>query len=140
MAAKIHANPQEIETAFYAALEASDLEAMMAVWSEDEEIVCVHPGGPRLIGYHAVRESWRLVFAAGERLNLRVIPQSVVTTPFAVISHVLELVGQQDEPQRFAPIAATNIYVRGLLGWRLVAHHASALPPGSLIDTPKVLH
>lgn len=140
MAAKIHADPMEIEAAFYAALEAGDLESMMATWSEDEEIICVHPGGPRLVGYHAVRESWRLVFAAGGRLNLRVISQSVVTTPFAVISHVLELVGQQDEPQRFTPVAATNVYVRGPLGWRMVTHHASALPPDTLFDPPKVLH
>jgi ketosteroid isomerase-like protein len=140
MSSKIHSSPQDIEAAFYAALEAADLEAMMAVWSEDEEIICVHPGGPRLVGYRAVRESWRQIFSSGERLNLRVIPQGTVTTPFAIISHVLELVGQQSDEQRYAPIAATNVYVRGPLGWRMVAHHASVLPPGSLADTPKVLH
>lgn len=140
MSSKIHSSPQDIEAAFYAALETADLEAMMAIWSEDEEIICVHPGGPRLIGYRAVRESWRQLFASGEHLALRIIPQGAVTTPFAIISHVLELIGQQGDEQRYAPIAATNVYVRGPLGWRMVAHHASAMPPGSLIDTPKVLH
>ena len=48
MPAKIFPTPQDAESAFYEALERADLEQMMAVWSEDEEIVCVHPGGPRL--------------------------------------------------------------------------------------------
>ena len=32
------------------ALERSDLDAMMEVWADDEEVVCVHPGGPRVVG------------------------------------------------------------------------------------------
>ena len=39
---------QDAENAFYEALEHGDLEGMMAVWAEDEEIICVHPTGPRL--------------------------------------------------------------------------------------------
>ena len=35
----------------------------MAVWAEDEEVWCVHPGGPRLSGIDKVRESWRRIFA-----------------------------------------------------------------------------
>ena len=42
---------QDAENAFYDALERADLDAMMAVWAEDEEIVCVHPTGPRLAGH-----------------------------------------------------------------------------------------
>jgi hypothetical protein len=40
---------------------------MMAVWSEDEEVVCVHPGSIRLIGLSAIRESWRQLFESGTR-------------------------------------------------------------------------
>ena len=42
---------QDAEAAFYEAFETGDLEAMMNVWAEDEEIVCVHPGEARLVGY-----------------------------------------------------------------------------------------
>ena len=52
----LYTTPQDAEAAFYDALERADLEAMMGVWAEDEEIVCVLPGGPRLAGYSAVRE------------------------------------------------------------------------------------
>jgi hypothetical protein len=35
----IFTSPQEVETAFYEALERGDLEAMMTVWAEDEDII-----------------------------------------------------------------------------------------------------
>ena len=57
--------------AFYQAFEAKDLDAMMATWAEDEEIVCVHPGGTRLVGYDAVRPGWEQLFAGDARLTFR---------------------------------------------------------------------
>ena len=51
----IYTTPTDAALAFYQAFEAKDLDAMMATWAEDEEIVCVHPGGTRLVGYDAVR-------------------------------------------------------------------------------------
>ena len=63
----IYTTPQQAEAAFYEALERADLEAMMAVWAEDEEIICIHPGGARLAGYAAVREGWREVIAGGRK-------------------------------------------------------------------------
>ena len=62
---KIFPTAQDAENAFYEALERGDLEGMMAVWAEDEEIVCVHPGGPRLSGQDQVRESWAQIFSGG---------------------------------------------------------------------------
>ena len=58
MTGKIFPTAQDAESAFYEALERCDLEGMMAVWSEDDEIVCVHPAGARLTGQDEVRESW----------------------------------------------------------------------------------
>jgi ketosteroid isomerase-like protein len=51
----------ETETAFYDALNRADLDALMAQWADDDEIVCVHPGGPRLIGHAAIRASWQAI-------------------------------------------------------------------------------
>lgn len=143
---KIFATPQDVETAFYEALEKSDLEGMMAVWAEDDEIVCVHPGGPRLIGYAMIREAWRRIFEPGTRLRIELGRQSTVATPFAVLVSLIEHIRIKDQEGTTAPVAATNVFVRGALGWRLVAHHASAVPPNSLDaldatnDAPKVLH
>lgn len=137
---KIFASAQDVETAFYEALERGDIEAMMTVWAEDEEVVCVHPGGPRLVGYTTVREAWQRIFANGRKLQVRLSQQTTVTTPFAVLSTLLEHITSTDDGKLGAPVAATNIYVRGALGWRMVAHHASPVPPNSVGEEPRILH
>ncbi|NBU89623.1 MAG: DUF4440 domain-containing protein, partial [Betaproteobacteria bacterium] len=50
-------SPEDIEQQFYEALQQGDIERLMAVWADDDEIVCVHPGGPRVIGHAAIRAS-----------------------------------------------------------------------------------
>ena len=47
-AAALHASPEDCEAQFYEALRDGDLERVMAVWADDDEIVCVHPGGARV--------------------------------------------------------------------------------------------
>ena len=137
---KIFASPQDVEAAFYEALERCDIEAMMAVWAEDEEVVCVQPGGPRLVGYTMIREAWQRIFASGHKLRVRVSQQTAVTTPFATVSTLLEHISTQDDQNLSAPVVATNVYVRGALGWRMVAHHASPVPPNSVAEAPRTLH
>jgi len=136
----IFATALDAEAAFYEALERGDLEAMMSVWAEDEEIVCILPAGPRLTGYTTVREAWRRLFESGPRLHLRVSHQSVSQNPFTVVHNNIEELTMAGEEQPSAVVVATNIYIRGPLGWRLIAHHASPAPPDSLGDVPKVLH
>ena len=58
-------NPEDIEAQFYEALQRGDIDKLMAVWSDDDEIVCVHPGGPRLIGAAAIRASFEGIFSNG---------------------------------------------------------------------------
>jgi hypothetical protein len=52
----------------------------------------------------------------------------------------LEHISNRGEEKLSAPVAATNVYVRGALGWRMVAHHASPVPPNSIPDAPRTLH
>jgi ketosteroid isomerase-like protein len=135
----IFTSPQEVETAFYEALERGDLEAMMNVWSEDDEIVCVHPGGARLAGYALVRETWQRIFT-GSRLKVQLLALSTVHGPFSAVHSVIEQIGVVGEKHLSAPVVATNVYVRGALGWRMIVHHASPVPPSSVGDAPQVLH
>ena len=72
MSTKIFPTAQDAQNAFYEALERCDLEGMMAVWSEDEDIVCVHPAGQRLAGQAEVREVWRQMFAGGPNMRVRI--------------------------------------------------------------------
>ena len=137
---KIFPRPQDVEAAFYEALERCDIDAMMAVWAEDEDVVCVHPGGSLLVGYAMIREAWQHVFANGRRLRVRLSEQTAVTTPFAMVSTLVEHIATLDDENVSAPVAATNVYVRGALGWRMVAHHASSVPPSSIAEAPRILH
>jgi len=136
----IFTSPQEVETAFYEALERGDLDAMMTVWSEDDEIVCVHPGGPRLAGYALVREGWNRIFGGGTRLKVQLLALSTVHGPFAAVHSVIEQIAVVGQKHLAAPVVATNVYVRGALGWRMIVHHASPVPPNSIGDAPQVLH
>jgi ketosteroid isomerase-like protein len=136
----IFATALDAEAAFYEAIERCDLEAMMSVWAEDEEIVCILPTGPRLAGYATVREAWRRLFDGGTRLNLRVSNQSVTLNPFTAVHSNVEELTVVGEERPAAAIVATNVYVRGPLGWRLLVHHASPAPPDSIGEIPKILH
>ncbi len=136
----IFTSPQEAEFAFYDALEKGDLEAMMAVWSEDEEIICIHPGGQRLAGYAVVREGWRHIFAGGKRLKVQLLALSTVHSPFAAVHSVIEQLSIVGDRQLPAPVVATNVYTRGAFGWRMIVHHASPVPPASIGDAPQTVH
>lgn len=137
---RIFATAQDAEAAFYEALEQCDTDAMMAVWAEDEDVTCIHPGGPRLVGYATIREAWRSIFSNGMRLKLRLSQTTSVSTPFAVITTVLEHFSTPNDQSVAAPIVATNVYVRGAAGWRMVAHHASPMPPMDSGADPRILH
>ncbi len=132
--------PQDAEAAFYDALAHADLEAMMAVWAEDEEIVCVLPGGARLVGYAAVREAWRRVFASGRQLSIALSNQVYLSGMLLSVHSLHEHLGFSGGEGQTAPVVVTNVYVRGALGWRLLAHHASPAPPEMPSETAKILH
>jgi ketosteroid isomerase-like protein len=137
------AAPDEIEQQFYEALQRGDIERLMAVWSDDEEISCVHPGGPRVVGAAAIRSAFEAVFANG---SINVHPEKVrrLQTLTSAVHSVLEHIQiMTTEGPQSAWVVATNVYLKGAQGWRLVAHHAS---PGSprevqeIVETASVLH
>uniref|UniRef100_UPI00374DA8B9 YybH family protein n=1 Tax=Rhodoferax sp. TaxID=50421 RepID=UPI00374DA8B9 len=73
-AAAMGGSADEIEASFYEALQAGDIEKLMACWADEDEIVCVHPGGPRLLGLGAIRSAFDAIFSNG---SIRVQPQAV---------------------------------------------------------------
>ncbi|MBR0568528.1 nuclear transport factor 2 family protein [Azoarcus sp. L1K30] len=143
MSDTVFTTPADAEAAFYDALARADLETMMSVWSADDEVVCVHPNGPRIVGLAAVRELWRQIFASGMRLSVRTSHTVVSETLVLAVHNVLEEVAEAGSEPAGPPIVATNVYARGGNGWRMVMHHASPTP--NLMDiqvqgTPRVVH
>ena len=147
MSTKIFPTAQDAENAFYEALERADLEAMMAVWSEDEEIVCVHPAGQRLAGQAQVRAAWRQMFAGGPSMRVQLVQQVVVAGIMVAVHSVHEIITVTGEQRARPPMVATNVYLRTPAGWRMIAHHASPAAGEQAPDpapaeqaTPKILH
>jgi ketosteroid isomerase-like protein len=143
----LFATPQDAESAFYEALTKADLDAMMAVWADDDDIFCVHPNGARLSGVERVRESWRQIFASGQTLRFQLREQQQVQGMMLSVHSVYETITVAGEPRPRAPVIATNVYLRTERGWRMVAHHASPAPATAAADpeprraaAPKTLH
>jgi ketosteroid isomerase-like protein len=136
----IFTSPHDAAIAFYRAFEARDIEAMMSAWAEDEDIVCVHPGGKRLVGYDAVRAGWEQLFAGDGKLSFRLDEIVVIETVGLALQSALEHVTIGDDPKAGGIAIATNVFLRTLSGWRMVVHHASAAPAMTLARPTKPLH
>jgi ketosteroid isomerase-like protein len=147
MRTALFANPQDAESAFYEALTKCDLEAMMAVWADDDDIYCVHPSGARISGVEQVRESWRRIFASGQTLRFQLREQHHVQGMMLSVHSVYEYITVANETRPRGPVIATNVYLRTERGWRMVAHHASPAPATAAAEPeprraapPKTLH
>jgi uncharacterized protein (TIGR02246 family) len=141
--AALLASPDDVEAQFYEALQQADLDKLMAVWADDDEVACVHPGGPRVSGLAAIRASFEAIFANGA---IPLQPQGVrrLQALGCAVHHLVEHVGIVGaQGRRGAWVLATNVYVKTAQGWRMVVHHAS---PGSepaepaAGETPSTLH
>ena len=142
-AANLEGNADDVEAAFYDALQTGDIEKLMACWADEDEIVCIHPGGPRIVGATAIRATFEAMFSNG---SVRAWPERARKTLGAgsAVHNVLEKVEVLGaEGPASAWVIATNVYHKTAQGWRLVAHHAS---PGTeseiqeVSGAPPVLH
>jgi ketosteroid isomerase-like protein len=135
---------QDAENAFYDSLERGDLDLMMAVWAEDEEIVCVHPAGGRIAGQEQVRDSWRRMFASGQRLQIKIAQRVTLSGMMVEVRSVHEVITIVGDEAARPPMVATNVYLRTAAGWRMVVHHASPAPEAAAEEVPpeppKLLH
>lgn len=146
LAAALAGSADDVEAQFYQALQRGDIDKLMALWADDDEIFCVHPGGPRLIGAAAIRASFEAIFASGGGIPVQ--PEQVhrISMLGAALHHLVELVtvagvGQSTQT---AWVVVSNFYVKTAPGWRLAAHHASPAlghpPPTTGGDSPSTLH
>ena len=143
----IYSSPQDAEEAFYTALQRADLDAMMEVWSADEEVSCIHPNGARIVGYEQVRENWAQIFGSGQRLQVHLSEQVVVSGVMFTLHSLQENIRVLSGPNEGSSnlVIATNAYLRSAGGWRMVLHHASHAPAQVVrrdvpLEAPKILH
>ena len=142
-AATVGGTADATETQFYEALQTGDIEKLMRCWADEDDIVCVHPGGPRLVGSASIRAAFEAMFANG---TIAARPEHVckVESLTSAMHNVIERIAllTTDGTQE-AVVVATNVYQRTAQGWRMVAHHASPGTPNApaeVSSSPSVLH
>jgi ketosteroid isomerase-like protein len=133
---------KDAQKAFYEAIERADLAQMMAIWSEDEDIICIHPGGVRHTGFADVRESWRQIFLHGAQLKFSLVADNTYSGRMVSIHNVCEQITHAAGAHPPASVITTNIFVLSGDGWQMLMHHASPIPEERLQEqsSPSVLH
>jgi ketosteroid isomerase-like protein len=133
----------ETEASFYEALQSGDLERLMACWADEDEVICIHPGSPRLVGLGAVRAAFEMALSNGA-VRIQVEALRKIESMTSAVHSVRERIDILTSEGSVEAVAmATNVYFKTAQGWRMVAHHVSA--GGShdsedISDTPHVLH
>jgi uncharacterized protein (TIGR02246 family) len=145
MSTALFTSPQDAEQAFYDAFQRADLDAMMAVWAEDDEVYCVHPGGARLAGLERIRESFRQIFGSGATMRFQLRGLQQLRGAMLAVHSVYEAIAIIGERRPANAVIATNVYANIGGGWRMIAHHASPVaggeaPAAASEPPPGVLH
>ncbi|MGW1637606.1 nuclear transport factor 2 family protein [Streptomyces lavendulae] len=123
---------EEVNAAFYEAMERGDFDALSALWLEDE-ISCVHPGWPVLSGRGEVLRSYALIMSHTEYIQFFLTDTKVALIGDTALVTCTENIlsgGPSEEAGELGPlvgqlVVATNVFRRTPGGWRLWSHHGS---------------
>ena len=73
--------PQDAEDAYYDAIEEKDLEALMAVWEDSEEVLCLLPMIAAQGGRDGVRKLWEPLMQGDLSLDIQTRHLAWIETP-----------------------------------------------------------
>jgi len=120
----------------YAAFELADIDRMDAVWDSDDDVQCVHPGWPPLVGRTRVLRSWSVLMANTSYIQFFLTDVAtavhgdvaIVTCQENILTGIEDPAAGLGGGQR---VATTNVFRRRDGGWRLWLHHASPVVEAS---------
>ena len=121
---------------FYAAFADCDFEAMSALWAEDSDVTCIHPGWAVLSERDQVLESWGAILTNPDNPDIACVRPMVHWFGETACVTCYEVVGN-------AILAATNIFVLERARWRMVHHQAgptAGLPEEDPAQTSDSVH
>jgi ketosteroid isomerase-like protein len=122
--------PQEAEDAFYDALDEGDLKKMLSVWAEADDICCLLPMHPMILGREGVTDVFTQLFSQGHGVSLSIAHLGWIETDNIAIHQVEETI--EDPPadrHTPPPFYGTNIFRKDNTGWRLIVHLNAPTPP-----------
>jgi ketosteroid isomerase-like protein len=112
--------------AYYKAFASGDFGAMSRVWADDN-VSCIHPGWPTLIGRRAILGSYRQIFNNPNQDRIEPRNETVMLAGGEARVLCVEFVGG-------TALAATNLFRRVDDAWRMTHHQAS--PIAALVEEP----
>jgi uncharacterized protein (TIGR02246 family) len=130
-------SPQDAEDAYYDAIDDRDLEAMMSVWEESDETLCLLPMLPAQRGRDAIRQCWQPFLQGEMQLDIEIQHLSWIEHGDIAIHLIEERVkvpGQADSQS----VYASNVFRKGGEGWRLLMHQNSPTPPPAGLQMPEM--
>ena len=108
--------------AFYEALATGDFDLMQKVWSNTDDVTCIHPGWGSILGRQSVMRSWETI--------LQVPPQIACSEPRGFVSgdsaYVIAYENLGD-----GRLIATNLFRLEDDAWKMIPHQAGVARPAS---------
>ncbi len=109
--------------AYYRAFAHGDSAAMGRVWADDD-VSCIHPGWPVLIGRRPVLKSYRNILGNPNRERIEHREDTAMIFQDEGRVMCIEIIGTADEA---VVLAATNWFRRIDGAWRMIHHQASPI-------------
>jgi len=114
---------------FYDAFNKQDLGMMRGVWQDNIHARCIHPGWPVLKGYDEIMQSWEDIFHHNQHMEIKVSDADVmIQENFAWVSCQENLFSIKMTGVQSSKVHATNLFQRVGGDWKMIHHHAAALP------------
>jgi ketosteroid isomerase-like protein len=110
--------------AYYRAFTDGDFAAMSRIWANDN-VSCIHPGWPVIIGRQEILESYREILRNPDQERIDPRNETVLAAGDEARVICVEFVGG-------AALAATNLFRRTGGVWRMTHHQAS--PIAALVE------
>ncbi len=121
--------PQEAEDAYYDALEEGNLEKLLGIWAGSDDICCLLPMYPMILGREGVEDAYTHLLSQGAGIELSITHLAWIEAGDVAIHQVEEQPPVQSESSTPPPLYATNIFRKDSSGWRMIAHQNAPTPP-----------
>jgi ketosteroid isomerase-like protein len=105
---------------FYRAFNARDIAAMDALWARQASVACLHPGWTALKHRNEIMMSWEGILSNPDAPRIACFDEQVFL--YGDVALVL-----CEEELDGGTLAASNLFVRGTDGWRIVHHQAGQI-------------
>ncbi|MGD2116753.1 MAG: nuclear transport factor 2 family protein [Chromatiales bacterium] len=117
---------QAAEDAYYDAFDEHDIDAMMAVWADTDETVCLLPMLPAIKGRAAIRQAFEPLLGGDSQFEIQVKHLHWIEHGDLAIHLVEESINAPGMHNQ--SVYATNIYQKDGSGWRMTMHQNSPVP------------